>query len=153
MKSKNIESEIEELNDKLKALELKHNNLQLQHLQDNNRLQGRVLDLERTNRNQTSELESLRQSKDRSGRSFLKKPENNSSDKIQLTRESFNKGDLVKITNNLKGRYGTIGRVYHITAAQVHFTNIKGGESLTRAFKNVEILNLSEEERRNLFQK
>ena len=62
-------------------------------------------------------------------------------------------GDLVKVINTYKGQQGSIGKVYNITKERVHLTDIKTGVSITRAFRNVQVLTLSEKEKDNLFRK
>ena len=147
MTTKNIDTEIDELNSKLKQLEIKLDSLNLQYLQDNNKLQDQILELEKKNRKQAEELESLKQNT--VNQEVTTKRGTNSSTNAR-TRAAFKEGDFVKMINNYKGQYGVIGKVYIVTAAQVHFTNLKGGTSLTRAFRNVQLLHLSEKERRNL---
>ena len=133
MKSKNIEKEIDELNNRFNQLEIKHNRLS----KDNTTLTERIHQLEDNNSKQQKKITTLKQ--------------NHTHQCIQsLSKDSFQEGDLIKVTNRYKDQYGAIGRVYSITNKQVHFTDIKSGISITRAFHNVKILQLSEKERNNL---
>ena len=145
MKSKNIEKELEELNKKFDNLEIEYRFLREKHSRDNRKLRERIVQLEEKNIDQETQLKVLRTTS-------LKSERKGSSTK-QTTRESINLGDVVKVINNYKGQYGTVGKVYNITKEQVHLTDIKTGVSITRAFRNVQVLTLSEKEKDNLFRK
>ena len=145
MKSKNIEKELEELNKKFDNLEIEYRFLREKHSRDNRKLRERIVQLEEKNIDQETQLKVLRTTS-------LKSERKGSSTK-QTTRESINLGDVVKVINNYKGQYGTVGKVYNITKEQVHLTDIKTGVSITRAFRNVQVLTLSDKEKDNLFRK
>ena len=142
MKSKNIDSEVEELNKRFNELEINYKNLQKQYRQENLKLKERVVQLEQRNIQQEKKLSILNadQKPKSLQESHLKTP---IGQQHHLTRASFHQGDIVKVTNNYINQYGVIGTVYSsITKAQVHFTNIRTGVSITSAFKNVKILKL-----------
>ena len=124
-----IDNQVKELNKKLQSLELKHATLV-----------NRIQQLERKNQDQSKQITILKQS-------------NNSTPdtkKKLLTSESFKVGDFVQVTNKYNGQFRVVGRIYSVTKAQVHFTVIReGGGSVLRAFHNVKLLNLSEEEKDN----
>ena len=151
MKSKNIDREVEELNSKFKQLELKYNNLRDQYTRENVTLTERVLQLEENNRLQERKISILKATRSEPKQSDSSDRSANS--QHILTKKSFKQGDLVRVTNNYKGQFGAIGKVYSVTNSQVHFSDIRTGISLTRAFKNVSIFHLSAKERNNLLQK
>ena len=126
----NIDSkQVEELNSKFEALEIKHNTLI-----------HRIRELEKVNKHQSTEINKLNRQQRLKGRNAT-----------PLSRASFKVGDFVQVTNRYKGQFGVIGRVYSVTRAQVHFTDIKeGGGSVSRAFHNVKLLHLSKQEKDNL---
>ena len=148
MKSKNVDCEVEELNKRFNELEINYKNLRKQYRQENLKLKERVVQLEQRNIQQEKKLSFLNvdQAKSRKG-SHLTAP---TRQQHHQAKDSFCHGDIVKVTNNYNNQYGAIGKIYSITKAQVHFTDIRTGVSITRAFKNVKILKLSERERNNL---
>ena len=136
MKTLNIDNEVDELNKKFHALEIKQ-----QQLVD------RIRELESTRKEQWLKIEKLQRAAQ--GTETAKLSE--SSKRKILTRESFKEDDLVQVTNNRNGQFGIVGKIYRITRCQVHFTDIReGGGSLSRAFHNVKVLHLSDDERNNL---
>ena len=145
MKSKNIEKELDELNKKFDNLEIEYSSLREQNYRDNRRLKQRISQLEEQNLEQKRQLTAIR--------SKPQKNESIGSIKKPTTRESVHLGDLVKVINSYKGQQSSIGKVYNIIKERVHLTDIKTGVSITRAFKNVQVLTLSEKEKDNLFRK
>ena len=146
MKSTNIDTEVDELTKKFQQLETKYNQLREEYTIDNTRLRERIVHLEEQNFEQEHKITILK---------------SNTRSKVSTTsgieelgqnhkRYTFCEGDLVKVTNNYKGRYGSIGKIYRITKKQVHLSDIKTGVSITRAFKNIQKLTLSEQEVCNL---
>ena len=127
-----IDKQVEEVNTKLLSLEIKHATLV-----------NRIREVEKTNKEQSKQKTKLKQQKS-------KKPDTK---KTVITSASFNVGDYVQVTNRRNGQFGVVGRIYSVTKAQVHFTDIRvGGGSISRAFNNVKLLNSSKEEKDNLTQ-
>ena len=146
MKSKSIDKEVDELNRKFEQLQSNYNTLREDFSSEHLRLRERLCHLEKKNAVQEKRLAVLKR---------IKKPiplptEGIITNSTPVTGESFSEGDIVKVINNHKGQYGSIGKIYRITKKQVHFTDIKTGTSITRAFKNVQLLILSHKEKSNL---
>ena len=149
MKSISIDNEVEELNRKFQQLETKYNNLREEYSNDNRRLRQRIAILEEENIEQENKLVILHQKNHSTVTTTASIAARNSN----LSSSSFSEGDLVKVTNHYKGQHGSIGKVYRITNHLVHFTDIKTGVSISRAFKNVQKLTLSDNEKNNILGK
>ena len=133
----------------MNALEIEYNKLQHQYQKDNRTLRDRVIQLEQRNQQQEKKLSILKSNQSKS----VYSPTKLKGVQQHLTKDSFKQGDIVKVINNYKGQYGAIRKVYSITKVQVHLTDMRTGIPITRAFKNVKILHLSDNERNNLLQK
>ena len=146
MKSKSIDNEVEELNSRFQQLETKYNRLRNEYSTDNLLLREKIVQLEAKNIEQEKKLENLKKSNQLN---------NSTSTDINapISRSSFSEGDIVKVINQYKGQYGSIGKVYRVTNCLVHFTDIKTGISISRALKNVQKLTLSDKEKSNLLSK
>ena len=146
MKSKSIDNEVEELNSRFQQLETKYNRLRNEYSTDNLLLREKIVQLEAKNIEQEKKLENLKRSNQLN--------DSTSTDiNAPISRSSFSEGDIVKVINQYKGQYGSIGKVYRVTNRLVHFTDIKTGISISRAFKNVQKLTLSDKEKSNLLSK
>ena len=129
--------EVEELNKKFKALTIRHQ-----------QLVTRIKELEYTNNQQSVQIRDLQEHVSPTRRQKDHRQDNK--DDTDRNRDSFHEGDIVQVTNNRNGKYGVVGKVYRVTRCQVHFTDIKSGGSISRAFHNVIKLRLSPEEQRNI---
>ena len=146
MKSKSIDSEVEELNSRFQQLETKYNRLRNEYSTDNLLLREKIVQLEAKNIEQEKKLENLK-------RSYQLNDSTSTDINAPISRSSFSEGDIVKVINQYKGQYGSIGKVYRVTNRLVHFTDIKTGISISRALKNVQKLTLSDKEKSNLLSK
>ena len=138
MKTKNIDEELVELQNKFEKLEVRQT-----------QLLNRIKELEQKKAEQSKRVEHLQVKSPKStiGKQLI--------DDIQaaplLTQSAFQEGDLIQVTNHHNGQHGVIGKIYRVTKCQVHFTDIRHrGGSISRAFGNVKLLNLSNEEKTNL---
>ena len=148
MKSTNIDSKVNKLNIKFQQLETKYYKLREESIDNNSKLRERITHLEKQNLKQEQKIALLK-----NGQSPPKVSTSSGIEEIgqELSRYSFSEGNIVKVTNNYKGQYGSIGKIYRITKKHVHLTDIKTGVSITRAFNNVQKLTLSEQEVINLY--
>ena len=150
MRSNNIDEELKELAEKFAELEIQHRRLQRNTTKDTNKLQGQIEELEETNRKQSSEITRLNQLviDRKTSRKVVDKKRDK--DRHRIINGSIHIGDYVKVTNNYKGQFGTIGKVYNVTKAQVHYKEVRTNNRRYRAFHNVQKINLSTEEKVNL---
>ena len=91
MKSKNIEKEVDELNNRFNQLEIKYNRLSDKYAKDNTKLKEHIHQLEDKNFQQEKTITDLKQNHKRYCTTTNTNP--------SLSRESFQEGDLVKVTN------------------------------------------------------
>ena len=127
--------EVEELNKKFNALTIRHQQLVTR------------IELEDTNNQQSVQIRDLQEHVSPSRKL---KSHHHDKDNTILNQDSFQEGDIIQITNNRNGKYGVVGKVYKVTRCQVHFTDIKSGGSISRAFHNVIKLRFTPEEKRNI---